>query len=224
MVGDSIPETVHLRPHAAVSERVILPGDPGRALRLAQLLIDAPKMLNHNRGLWGYSGEAKDGSGPLTIQSTGMGGPSAAIVVEELILLGAARIVRAGTCGALIDLPLGSLLAVERAIGEDGTSAAVGRADPDPALTAALPVQVRGPVVTRDLFYEDGDPDWPEEAIAVEMEAAAVFAVAARRGVAAACVLCVSDQLVGGERRRIGVEELHEAEGALGLAALSALA
>ena len=48
----------HLRPHADVAERVLLPGDPGRALRLAQQLVDAPKMLNHNRGLWGYTGVA----------------------------------------------------------------------------------------------------------------------------------------------------------------------
>jgi uridine phosphorylase len=180
-------------------------------------------MLNHNRGLGGYSGEAKDGSGPLTIQSTGMGGPSAAIVVEELAMLGAARIVRAGTCGALVDLPLGSLLAATSAIPEDGTSRAIGPAGPDPALTAALPVDVRGAIVTRDLFYEDGDPHWPDGALAVEMEAAAVFAVAARRGVAAACVLCVSDQLAGGDRRRIGASELEAAEEALGHAALGAL-
>ena len=63
---------VHLRPHAEVAERVLLPGDPGRALRLAQQLLDAPKMLNHNRGLWGYTGAAADGE-PLTIQSTGLG-------------------------------------------------------------------------------------------------------------------------------------------------------
>ena len=57
------PETIHIRPHEDVAERVLLPGDPGRALRLAQQLIDGtPKMLNHNRGLWGYSGIAHDGA------------------------------------------------------------------------------------------------------------------------------------------------------------------
>src|SRR5215210_3684738 len=94
--------TVHIRPHAAVAERVLLPGDPGRALRLAQQLLDAPKMLNHNRGLWGYTGEAGDGA-PLTVQSTGMGCPSAGIVYEELIELGARRLLRVGTCGAIGD-------------------------------------------------------------------------------------------------------------------------
>jgi purine-nucleoside phosphorylase len=65
---------VHLHPTAPLAERVLLPGDPGRALALAQLLLDEPKMFNHNRGLWGYTGTASDGDA-LTIQSTGMGGP-----------------------------------------------------------------------------------------------------------------------------------------------------
>jgi uridine phosphorylase len=224
MARDSIPAPIHLRPHAAVAERVILPGDPGRALRLAQLLIEAPKMLNHNRGLWGYTGEALDGSGPLTVQSSGMGGPSAAIVVEELAMLGARRIVRAGTCGALVDLELGSLLTADRVIGEDGTSRALGVRGPqapDAALTAALPVDMRGTVVTRDLFYDD--TPFPDGMTAVEMEAAAVLAVAARRGIAAACVLCVSDRIGGGARERIEPDALLEAEAELGRAAFAAL-
>jgi uridine phosphorylase len=221
MAGDSIPEPIHLRPHAPVAERVILPGDPGRALRLAQHLIDAPKMLNHNRGLWGYTGEAKDGTGLLTVQATGMGGPSAAIVVEELAMLGARRLVRAGTCGALVDLDLGTLIAVESALGEDGASRAIGFAGPDRALTGRVQADIRGPVVTRDLFY-DSSP-FPEGVLAVEMECAAVFAAAARRGIAAAAVLCVSDRLFP-ERERISEEALHEAEHRLGLVALAALA
>jgi len=74
---------IHVRPTAPLAERVLLPGDPGRALALAQALLSEPRMFNHNRGLWGYTGEATDGL-PLTIQSTGMGGPSAAIVLTEL--------------------------------------------------------------------------------------------------------------------------------------------
>src|SRR5918994_1611792 len=132
---------VILRPHEPVAERVLLPGDPGRALRLAQQLIDGPRMLNHNRGLWGYSGPAADGE-PLTIQSTGMGGPSAAIVVEELIGLGARRLIRIGTCGAIDPgLPLGTLLAAEAALSADGASRALGadgQVEADVALTAAL--------------------------------------------------------------------------------------
>ena len=73
-------------------------------------------MLNHNRGLWGYTGIAADGE-PLTIQSTGMGGPSAAIVAEELIGLGARRLVRVGTCGgARRGQALGELLVADAAL------------------------------------------------------------------------------------------------------------
>src|SRR5437588_4640460 len=92
--------TIHLQPTAPLAERVLLPGDPGRALLLAQSLLEQPKMFNHNRGLWGYTGRAADGE-LLTIQSTGMGGPSAAIVISELASLGARRLLRIGTCGAL---------------------------------------------------------------------------------------------------------------------------
>src|SRR5580704_13687040 len=104
------PAAIHLHPTAPLAPRVLLPGDPGRALSLAQVLLTEPKMFNHNRGLWGYTGAAADGD-PLTIQSTGMGGPSAAIVVSELIDLGARRLIRVGTCGAVApSLTLGDLV------------------------------------------------------------------------------------------------------------------
>lgn len=217
---------IHLHPTADLAPRVLLPGDPGRALHLAQELLEAPLMFNHNRGLWGYTGTAADGE-PLTIQSTGMGAPSAAIVVHELLDLGAERLIRVGTCGALAPgLALGDLLAVEGTLGADGVSAALGTAGPDPALTAALEADHRGTVVTSDVFY---DPDlerqrrWVAEgALAVEMECAALFAVAGAREAAAAALLLVTDVVLP-QRRRIGAEELREGEGRLGLAGLGAL-
>src|SRR5579875_3720603 len=121
-----MPTPVHLHPTASLAERVLLPGDPGRALLLAQALLEAPKMFNHNRGLWGYTGAAADGQ-PLTVQSTGMGGPSAAIVITELHDLGARRMIRVGTCGGLVsDLKLGELLIADEAISDDGTSRSLG--------------------------------------------------------------------------------------------------
>ncbi len=220
-------QTIHLRPHHEVAERVLLPGDPGRALRMAQQLISGtPKMLNHNRGLWGYTGTAHDGA-PLTVQATGMGGPSAAIVAEELVQLGARRLLRVGTCGALDGgLVLGSLLAVAAALPEDGASRALGATGPlpaDPVLLAALDAP-SGLVVSADLFY-DPDPGRPARwhaagAVAIEMEAATVFAVAARHGLPAACVLVVSD--IVATRERIGPEALLEAEAELGRVALAA--
>jgi DeoD family purine-nucleoside phosphorylase len=228
MARESTHATVHLRPHAPVSERVLVPGDPGRALRLAQAMLDTPKMLNHNRGLWGYTGAAADGE-PLTIQSTGMGGPSAAIVVEELVELGARRIVRVGTCGALAeDLRVGELLAPDRILARDGTSRALGAGDdvsPDPALHAALRERTArtGAVVTTDLFYDrraEVEAGWREAgAVAVEMEAATVIAAAARLGAAAACVLLVSNVVRGAF---LDTDALHAAELELGRAGAAA--
>jgi DeoD family purine-nucleoside phosphorylase len=226
MPGGVSSETIHLRPNAAVAERVLLPGDPGRALRLAQQLTEKPRMLNHNRGLWGYTGTAADGE-LLTIQSTGMGGPSAAIVTEELIRLGAKRLLRVGTCGALAPrLRLGELVIAETALPHDGASRALGASGPLPAdptlagaLRAAAPDAHAGPVLSSDLFY-DPDPKPPPEAVAIEMEAATIFAIAARHGLAAACILAVSD--IVATHARIGDEALAAAEEALGRAAAAA--
>lgn len=131
---------VILKPHEPVAERVLLPGDPGRALRLATQLIDGPRMLNHHRGLWGYSGAAADG-GPLTIQSTGLGGPSAAAVVAELVALGARRLIRVGTAAGLAATALGTLVVADAALAFDGASRALGageRAEAHSQLADAL--------------------------------------------------------------------------------------
>ena len=134
---------VHLHPTAELAPRALLPGDPGRALALAQLLTTAPKMFNHNRGLWGYTGIAADGE-PLTIQSTGMGGPSAAIVLEELCDLGVRCAIRVGTCAALAPgLALGDFVIADAALCCDGTSRALGAGElvaADGGLVAALRV------------------------------------------------------------------------------------
>jgi uridine phosphorylase len=230
-----VTETFHLHPTAPLAERVLLPGDPGRAMRLAQHLIDAPKMFNHNRGLWGYSGPAKSDGAVLTIQSTGMGGPSAAIVASELIELGARRLLRVGTCGALVEsLSLGDLLVVTEAIAADGTSVALGagaRVGADPDLLEALgragdSPGAAGPAVSSDLFYDSRglEREWVAAgALAVEMEAATVFALAAARGVQAGALLLVTDVLVRA-RERIGAEELLAGELRMGSTAIKALA
>ena len=226
----------HLRPHADVAERVLLPGDPGRALRLAQQLVDAPKMLNHNRGLWGYTGVAPDGE-PLTIQSTGLGGPSTAIVVRELIELGARRLVRIGTGAALRDdLELGALVIADAVHAGDGASRALGAEDAlpaDPLLLAALQRAaseaatgreargsgaVTGRVASSDLYYDAPRP--ADGALAADLSTGALFAVAARHGAAAACVLAISE--AGG--RRIEAEALEAAEAELGRVGAAALA
>jgi uridine phosphorylase len=263
----TLPETIHLRPTTTLAERVLLPGDPGRALALAQLLLEQPLMFNHHRGLWGYTGTASDGE-PLTVQSTGMGGPSAAIVLHELISLGVGRAIRVGTCGALDPaLGLGDLVVASEAIVADGTSAALMSGAPgsaegegpksrDPTcagththartrahgdLTHRLTHQLNdtlggcarkahqdATIVSTDLFYEPGEGRngrWSGEgAIAVEMEAAALFAVGAGAGIQVACLLTVTDVFdARGERTRIDDHALVGAVEAMGTAAAAAL-
>jgi uridine phosphorylase len=224
---------IHLQPTAQLADRVLLPGDPGRALRLAQALVREPKMFNHHRGLWGYTGPAADGE-LLTIQSTGMGGPSAAIVISEIAELGAQRLVRVGTCGGLVaGLALGDLVLAQTAIAQDGTSRALAVQSPlhgDLGLTAALREGGEAKpltVVSTDLFYGTSPQDqqgWlAAGADAVEMETATLFALAARHGLQAASLLIVSDLLFG-DRVRIDEADLLEAELRMGALALRALA
>jgi DeoD family purine-nucleoside phosphorylase len=224
-------DPIHIHPTAPLAERVLLPGDPGRALALAQSLLQEPRMFNHNRGLWGYTGTAPDGLA-LTVQSTGMGGPSAAIVLTELIALGARRAIRLGTCGALApELALGELVIAREAICADGTSRALGggeRVAADPALVHALarhaPDAPVGTVVSVDLFYGGDERTAHADALAVEMEAAALFAGGAAAGVPVACVLAVSDTFdARAARTRIDDAVLLDAAERMGRVAIAAL-
>jgi uridine phosphorylase len=171
-----------------------------------------------------------------------MGGPSAAIVLQELFELGVQRAIRVGTCGALDpDLSHGELIVAGEALAEDGTSRALGAtetAEPDGELTARLssglsPGGAPSRIVTTDLFYHshpggEGPPSgradaWRRRgAVAVEMEAATVFALGRRLGIATACVLAVSDTFAGGERQRIGDEDLAAAAERMGAVAAGA--
>src|SRR4051812_29226261 len=133
-----------LRPTAPIASDAILVGDPGRALLLAQELLEEPKMSNHARGLWGYSGRTPAGE-ELTIQSTGIGGPSAALVLGDLAELGLRRGVRIGGCLATGSgaVELGDLVVVEGALAGGGSAAAFGlevgeSVSPDPTLTEGL--------------------------------------------------------------------------------------
>jgi len=189
--------TDHLRPTAAIAEHAVLPGDPGRALALAQDLLDGPRMANHARGLWGYTALTPGGD-QLTVQSTGIGGPSVAIVLSELASLGVRRAVRVGTCTALdATLAAGDLLAATAALPPTGGEPV----EPDAGLTAALagreppllPVLVAG----ADLYY-DPEADAKREAwvragaAVVDLGTAALLETGARVGVEVASALVVA--------------------------------
>jgi DeoD family purine-nucleoside phosphorylase len=210
------------------AEACLLPGDPLRAKYIAETYFDDPVQRNGERGMLGYTGEYE--GVPLSVQATGMGCPSAAIVMEELVQLGVKRFVRVGSCGGLqTDLQLGDLIVAVSAVAADGTvNNYVGGEPHTPtadwelvhgAVHAAkeldLPVRV-GPIVSSDTFY-DPDPArharWSARGIlAVEMEAAVLFTIGAVRGVQAGCLLTVSDYAVHGEAiARISDEDLRTA-------------
>jgi uridine phosphorylase len=223
--------TIHLRTSSPIAPDVLVPGDPARAMTLAQLLVTEPRMHNLHRGLWGYTGQTPEGR-RLSVQSTGMGAPSAAIVLHELAELGARRAIRVGTCGALDpELELGQLLRVEAALPEDGVSRSFGAAEPVPADAGLLGRLADSgtavTAVTTDVFYEATDEPrkrWiAAGAGAVEMETAALFTLGPRLGVAVACLLVVSDVFPGGRREHIGDEALAAAVEGMGRAAAAAL-
>ena len=92
---------IHLRAEPGdYAPAVLCPGDPRRATYIAETFFDpGARCVNEERGMLGYTGTFE--GRPLSVQTTGMGCPSAAIVVEELVQLGATRLVRVGTCGGL---------------------------------------------------------------------------------------------------------------------------
>jgi uridine phosphorylase len=196
----SRPVPAHLRPTAPVAADAILVGDPGRALLLAQELLEQPKMSNHARGLWGYSG--RDASGAeLTIQSTGIGGPSAAAVLADLAELGVRRAVRVGTCAAAgKEARLGELLLVAAAVAAEGSAASFGLAagtavEPDAVLLEGLRRELGTGARNARIVSLDASPadaaSVPADVLAADMQTVAVLARGRALGVAAAAVLIV---------------------------------
>jgi uridine phosphorylase len=174
-----------------------LVGDPGRAMALAQVLIEGPKMSNHARGLWGYSGMTAEGRG-LVVQATGMGGPSAALVLRDLAELGVRRAVRVGTCAALApDLGLGDLVCVSeaRAWSLDGRAGAP--ALPDEALAERLRTELgdgarAGRVASLDVLHPAPGHPAPD-GDAADMQTAALLAAGRELSTELAAVLIVAE-------------------------------
>ena len=219
----------HLRPTAPIAADALLPGDPGRALMLAQELLVEPKMSNHARGLWGYSGRTPRGDA-LTIQSTGIGGPSAALVLADLAELGVRRAVRVGSCVATgAESSTGELILVERAVASPGSAAAFGlgagdEALPDPGLTEGLRLALgeigRPAAVASFDLPPEADERLGDGVAATDMQTVAVLAQAAVLGIGAAAVLVVTDSATSGA---IAEEEREAAERRAGKAATEVL-
>jgi 5'-methylthioadenosine phosphorylase/purine-nucleoside phosphorylase len=218
---------IHVRAEPGdYAEACLLPGDPLRAKYIAETFLENAEQKNSERGMLGYTGTFR--GRPVSVQATGMGCPSAAIVIEELVQLGVKRLLRIGTCGGLQpDLQLGDLIVAISAIAADSTARHLVREPHAPtadwelihgAVHAAKelgkPVRV-GPIVSSDLFYnpdEDQNRRWSERGVlAVEMEAAVLFTLGALRQVQAGCLLTVSDVVVEDEFVRISDEEMQAA-------------
>jgi uridine phosphorylase len=194
----------YLRPTAGIAACALLPGDPGRALALAQELLKKPLMSNHSRGLWGYTGHTQAGL-ELTIQSTGIGGPSAAAVLRELVPLGVRRAVRVGTCRAVDPgLEVGELLVVDSARALDGTSRSLGSKGEhrgDESMLAALRKGVRdasSAVVASVDVMPSVAGGWDlDGAHAVDLATAPLFVQGEELGVEIAAVLVVTESADG---------------------------
>jgi len=209
-----------LRPTAPIASDAILVGDPGRALMLAQELLQQPKMSNHARGLWGYAG-ATDAGDELTIQSTGMGGPSATVVLRDLAELGVRRAIRIGTCTSLGDLGLGKLMIVDQAHTPTGD-----RSLPDRELTEALGKSISGArvgaVVSLDSLHHP-EAELPSLLVeAADMQTAALLQTGDEKEVAMAAVLIVTEKSDAGRLRDEELEALAKRAGAAAAAVLSA--
>ncbi len=222
-----------------ISENVIAVGDPGRVRILSELLED-PRIVNEHRGLLVITGNYKDIA--VTVATHGMGCPSAAIVFEELGMLGAKKITRLGTAGGMKEeLEIGDIVVATGAAYARGgcglgqyVPEACSPTSPDPELTAEIMRSLdesgikyyKGPVFSSDAFYAE-DPGfarrWAERGvIAVEMEAAALFTLGWMRGWRTAAVLVISDNLLAEKPHLATSEELRERIDKAALAILEA--
>ncbi|PSP38227.1 uridine phosphorylase [Halobacteriales archaeon QH_7_65_31] len=214
------------QPHLLVEEGdvndiALVPGDPGRVERIAAQCDDVEtvaenreyKLVNAR-----YEGRA------LTICSTGIGCPSAAIAVEELANVGVETFIRVGTIGALqAEIEIGDMIVATGAAKAEGTSkryeSATYPAVPDYGTLTALVDSAEanseaihvGPIVSDDAFYNESDEyvtDWNEaNLLAIEMEAATVFSLARRRGLAAGAICTVDGNLVTGTQKGADSDE-----------------
>lgn len=218
---------IHLRAEPGdYAPNVLCPGDPNRATYIAETFLDPGwRCVNTERGLLGYTGTFEDR--PISVQTTGMGCPSAGIVFEELIMLGATRLVRVGTCGGLLDgMRMGDTVIAISATAEDATPLRYAQ-QPGLAPTATFALAETaarlardgdatvhvGPVVTSGVFYDPDDTAygrWKRLGhVGVEMEAAMMFTIAAVKQIESLGIMTVSDLLGGdGSSERISDADL----------------
>jgi uridine phosphorylase len=208
------------QPHLLVEDGdladvALVPGDPGRVDRIAAKCRDVETVArNREYKLVNATYEGRN----LTLCSTGIGAPSAAIAAEELHAVGVETLIRVGTCGALQhDIEIGDMIVATGAAKDEGTtkryeSEAVPAVPEYGVLSTLVSVASErgddvhvGPVVTDDAFYAETEAyvaDWETAGLlAVEMEAAALFSLARRKGMRAGAICTVDGNLVKGTQK-----------------------
>lgn len=196
-----------------IAETVLLPGDPYRARWAAERFLEAPRLINDVRGMLGYTGTWA--GNPVTIHGTGMGMPSLSIYANELIReFGAKTLIRVGSCGGLQPhVKVRDVILAQAATTISSPSTSIFRelqfapvADfglLSKAYAAARTPPHVGGIFTSDTFYDErqdlSDTLQRHGCLAIEMETAELYTLAARHGVRALSVLTVSDHILTGE-------------------------
>lgn len=202
--------------HGDFAPAVLMPGDPRRAARIAETMLESPRLVNEVRGMLAYTGTV--GGRPVSVMGSGMGSPSITIYATELYrFFGVRRIIRVGTAGGMApDLHLGDLVAASAAHTDSAMATpripgivmshaptfALLEAAVRSARTAGIPLRV-GPVFASDHFYLERTPTTDaliaHGTLAVDMESSALFAAAAAEGGEALTLLTVTDHIGRGE-------------------------
>ncbi|MFU7520889.1 purine-nucleoside phosphorylase [Vagococcus salmoninarum] len=221
-----------------IAEKILLPGDPLRAKYIAEKFLDNPKCYNDVRGMLGYTGTYK--GVPVSVQGTGMGMPSAAIYVNELVReYGVKQLIRVGTCGSIQkDVHVRDLVIAQAA----ATSSNIIRndfpkhdfpqiADFDLLLKSYNLAQEKGfnihvgNVLSDDVFYKDSMDEvfrlGEHGVLGIEMEAAVMYYLAAKYQVQALAIMTVSDHILTGEET--SSEERQETFDEMMIVALEAI-
>jgi purine-nucleoside phosphorylase len=207
-----------------------MPGDPKRAARIANKFLDNAELVTDVRAMTGFTGTWK--GTPVSVMPSGMGMPSAAIYVTELVReYGVTRLIRVGTAGVYQpDLALRQIIAAESAVTNSNLPAMIGATEPLTAAPALLQAArdtasatgvslLTGQVFTSDVFYEPTNNAQERHTAAgvlcVEMECAALYAIAALENIEALAMFTMTDHLVTGQHlssdeRQQGVDEMIE--------------
>ncbi|ARK31202.1 purine-nucleoside phosphorylase [Halalkalibacter krulwichiae] len=198
-----------------IAETILLPGDPLRAKYIAETFLEGAVCYNEVRGMLGFTGTFQGKR--ISVQGTGMGVPSISIYINELMQeYNVQNLIRVGTCGAIQkDVKVRDvILAMSASTDSQMNRLTFGGVDYAPTanfdlLRKAYDVGVEkglnlkvGNVFTADMFYNDNSEleKWAKYGIlAVEMETAALYTIAAKFGRNALSVLTVSDHILTGE-------------------------